>query len=931
MVTSHSGRRFHPATLTALSFGLLVTFVLFGVLRHAEQARSEYEFTRRVEARVSAVSNSFGEAVEAMRAVNLLMRSTGGVPDATFEQFALPLIELHPYLQALVVHRLVEAAERPAYEARRRALWPGFEIRQRSGKGFVRAAERPFYLVVDMAVPVQRNVQAHGYDVWSFAPHRALLQRAIDTDDATASGLVSLIEPQVRRGIVITLPLYRSGLPLEQPAQRLAALAGATEVVIDVPALIRQKLALANLLKHPGIEIDLAAPVDGKGVMEQVVRYGTAQPAEPAWWGTLTGAGTLESTRRFNVAGQTWAMTARMRESAVAHAGSMATLFAGLAFSLALAAYVRMWSMRAREVAALVDVRTADLRRTSETLRLYQRAIESSANAILLIDARDPRHPVEYVNPAFQRMRGLSAEETVGRPLEELLATAPDQRALHELRNAMRERREGHALLRLRRKDGSELFCEVYMAPVNDAEGRTEHFVIAEYDVTTAKRYEAELERRSRHDTLTGLANRVLLADRIEQAKAFATRHARPFWIVALDLDHFKYVNDSLGHAAGNALISQVGERISTVLRPTDTVARTGGDEFVLLLLDRAGEQQAVAAVNEVLAALALPFVAGGQRLHLTCSAGVAGYPADGQDADILVQHAEIAMYRAKEAGRNTLRLYQTGMSEHAVERVALVDAMRHAIVAGGFELYYQPQVDLGSGRVVGMEALIRWQHPQLGMMRPDRFIALAEDTGLIVPIGAWALRSACAQAAAWERAGHGPLRVGVNLSARQFKDAALPALVTGILQETGLRASCLELELTETLVMDEVEIAIRTMQRLKTMGVRLSIDDFGTGYSSLSYLKRFPADVLKIDQSFVRDIGNDATSSSMVAAIISLSHDLGMRVIAEGVETHAQLDFLRQRRCDEAQGYLHGRPVPAAEFERALLAERDSALTLRL
>ena len=596
-----------------------------------------------------------------------------------------------------------------------------------------------------------------------------------------------------------------------------------------------------------------------------------------------------------------------------------------LAVGMVAAAYVHGRMQRTRLIERLVEERTADLDRTSEALRLHQRAIESSANSVTLIDAHSPDGAIIHVNPAFTRLHGYGAEEVLGRPLEFLAMGVEDQPGLHDLRNAIAERREAHALLQLQRRDGTLYYEEAYLAPIKDEHGVTDYFVIFEYDVTTAKQYEAALEHRARHDMLTGLPNRVALADRIDRALAFARTDAAPVWVAVLDLDHFKHVNDSLGPAAGDRLLCQAGERMLAAVGPTDTVARTGDDEFVLLFENRADESHAAATVGKVLAAIADPFSEGAQRVFLTCSAGIAGYPGDGGDADSLVRYAQIAMYRAKESGRNAMRFYLPSMNARARERLAMVDAMRHAVNADEFELHYQPQVDLASGAVIGMEALIRWRHPQLGMMRPDRFIALAEETGLIVPIGTWVLRAACAQAAAWRGAGLGELRVAVNLSSRQFRDAALPRLIADVLRETGLPASSLEIELTESLMMEDVDTAVATMRELKAMGVHLSIDDFGTGYSSLSYLKRFPVDVLKIDQSFVRDIGQDASSSAMVAAMISLSHELGLRVIAEGVETRAQWDYLLGRGCDEVQGYYFSRPLRGRDFERMVRQRRQA------
>jgi diguanylate cyclase (GGDEF)-like protein/PAS domain S-box-containing protein len=630
----------------------------------------------------------------------------------------------------------------------------------------------------------------------------------------------------------------------------------------------------------------------------------------------------FKARRAFDVAGQRWELRLASRAAdiggAALLAAPLAVLVLGSLLSTALAAWVRGRYLHAGRTEALVERRTADLEQALGQMNLYLRAIEASANVVMLVNAREPGYPIEYVNPAFERMRGYSAAEVVGRRLFDTAQREPDQAPVAELLQLMRERREGNATMRLLCKSGQELYADVYVAPVWEGEDEPGHFVITQYDVSTAKRYEAELEVRARYDTLTGLANRALLQDRIEAAIALAGTDAA-VWVAALDLDHFKYVNDTLGHSAGDEMLKAVASRVQAAVGRADTVARTGGDEFVLVLPGRADESEAAAAVQAVLQALAEPLRLHGQDLVMTGSAGLAAWPADGIDAAALVQHAEVAMYRAKDLGRNAVQFYTPAMNARARERMALEGALRSALNHGEFELHYQPQVDLESGAVVGLEALIRWRHPILGMVRPDRFIHLAEETGLIVPIGSWVLRTACRQSREWQHAGYGHLRIAVNLSARQFAQPGLVREIERVLEETGLAPACLEIELTESLMMDDVESAIRTMGQLKQMGVKLSIDDFGTGYSSLSYLRRFPVDVLKIDRSFVRDITSSEDDAAMVSAIIELARGLRMRVIAEGVETEAQLDYLKRRGCDEVQGHVYARAASRTEVEAML------------
>jgi diguanylate cyclase (GGDEF)-like protein len=437
----------------------------------------------------------------------------------------------------------------------------------------------------------------------------------------------------------------------------------------------------------------------------------------------------------------------------------------------------------------------------------------------------------------------------------------------------------------------------------------------ARHDAQAALRLrERALEYQAHYDALTGLPNRVLLNERLGHAIADLSS---PVWLVYLDLDRFKVVNDSLGHRAGDTLLKHVAERLRAAVKPSDTVARLGGDEYVLILSDPG-------ILQGILDAVAQPVVIEGHEFFPSCSMGVAAWPADGKDEATLMRHADIAMYRAKELGRNNYQFYSRAMNAKTLERLHLEGELRHALERKEFVLHYQPQVDLRSGRIVGMEALIRWNHPELGMVPPDHFIGLAEETGLIVAIGAWVLRTACAQNKAWQCAGHTGLRVAVNLSARQFGAQDLASSISAVLAETGLAADCLDIELTESSLIADVDAAVASMCELKAIGVQLSIDDFGTGYSSLSYLKRFPIDVLKIDKSFVRDVMSDPDDAAIVASIISLAHNLKLHVIAEGVETAEQLAYLRMHGCDDMQGYLFSKPVPPAAFEQMLATAKN-------
>jgi diguanylate cyclase (GGDEF)-like protein len=438
------------------------------------------------------------------------------------------------------------------------------------------------------------------------------------------------------------------------------------------------------------------------------------------------------------------------------------------------------------------------------------------------------------------------------------------------------------------------------------------------------KRYQEELEHQANYDALTGLPNRNLLHDRLKRA-VFAQRDVRPIAVVFIDLDHFKFINDSLGHTQGDKLLAIIAERLGSIVRDGDTVARLGGDEFVLVLNDQNKEDVIFRAMQRVLSKVSEPMTIDGQELYITCSVGVSIHPQDGPDVETLLKNADVAMYRAKERGRNNFQFYTSEMNDLANERLAVEHSLRRALEREELLLHYQPKVDLATGTIVGVEALLRWQHPEWGLTAPERFVPIAEETGLIVQIGEWVLHTACRQNRIWQESGLPPVVMSVNLSARQFRHGNFVKLVTRILNETGLKPEHLEMELTESMVMHNAEAVIAILRGLKSIGVRLSLDDFGTGYSSLSYLSRLPIDTLKIDRSFVQQIGNqDERNDGVLAqAIISLGHSLDLKVIAEGVETDAQLKFLRAHQCDEVQGFCFSEPTAPEEFAKMLAEKR--------
>ncbi len=464
-------------------------------------------------------------------------------------------------------------------------------------------------------------------------------------------------------------------------------------------------------------------------------------------------------------------------------------------------------------------------------------------------------------------------------------------------------------------KRGTRRWLETHATPLRDTEGKAYALVGVTRDVTARKAAEARIEFLAYHDALTELPNRLLTKDRVELAISAAERVGTKTALLFLDLDNFKTINDSLGHIVGDALLKGVAARLRECLRDSDTLSRQGGDEFLVVLPDVGGNEAIIEVSEKILERMGETFGIDNYELSTSLSIGIAVYPDDGDDFDTLLKKADTAMYQAKGAGRNTYRFHTEQMNADAIEHLYMRNGLRQAVQMGEFALLYQPQVNLDSGAVIGAEALIRWNHPELGMVPPKRFISIAEDSGFIVPIGDWVLREACRQAAVWQRAGLPDLVVAVNLSSVQFKRGNLETSVTQALTESGLDPALLELELTESILIQDTEKVLATLQRLKALGVNLSIDDFGTGYSSLSYLTRFNVDKLKIDQSFVHDMADNPNDAAIVLAIIQMARSLNLKTIAEGVEDERQLSLLRRQQCDEAQGYRFARPMPAEEL----------------
>ncbi len=557
---------------------------------------------------------------------------------------------------------------------------------------------------------------------------------------------------------------------------------------------------------------------------------------------------------------------------------------------------------------------------------LFETIVSISADAIIAVDESQR---IILFNWGAEQVFQYKAMEVLGRPLDLLIP----ERFIQSHRQRVREfaaasqtarRMNERGEITGRRKDGTEFPAEASIAKTT-REGRS---VLAVFlrDVTARKQAETRRTYLAYYDGLTGLPNRMLFADRLNQAMLEGIRGDRPVAVLLMDVDRFRAFNDTLGHEAGDQLLRAVGRRLRLSTRESDTLARLGGDEFGIVLTGLQGEDGIGRALQRIMDSFAEPVSIEDQTLYVTMSAGASVHPGDSVSAEGLIRNADVALSRAREMGGNAFQFFKPEMYARTARNLALETDLRRSLERGDFVVHYQPQFDLASGAIIGAEALVRWMHPQRGLVPPGEFIPLAEETGLIVPLGEWVLRRALAQARAWHESGLPPLQIAVNFSVRQFRHAAMVETVRRALEETEADPAWLDIELTESSIMKDQEGVVASLRELKQLGIGVSVDDFGTGYSSLARLKRFPIDVLKVDQSFVRNVTTDASDAAIAATIVTLAKSLGMRVIAEGVETEEQADFLRSKGCDGAQGYLFSRPLPPEDFFRLVEEKRLAA-----
>ncbi len=564
----------------------------------------------------------------------------------------------------------------------------------------------------------------------------------------------------------------------------------------------------------------------------------------------------------------------------------------------------KLWMLISRDI--------TERKKAEESYRLTAKIFEGSNDAIVITDTKGN---ILNVNRAFTAITGYEKSKVVGQNPRLMKSDRHDNSYYRRIWKTLLKTGSWNGEVWDKRQDGSDYPKWLSISCVKNEFNEPSHFVGIFTDITERKEAEDKLRQLAHFDPLTHLPNRSLFIDRLKEAVELTIRLNKRIAVMFLDLDRFKIVNDTLGHQAGDHLLIEVAHRLEACIRSTDTVARLAGDEFTIILSNLDNPQEAALVAKKILAAFNPPINLDGREVFISASIGISIFPEDGKNVGQLLKNADAAMYHAKESGRNNYQFFSHLINQKVLDELEMQTNLRNALKCNEFLLHYQPQISLESGKIIGLEVLVRWKHPKLGFIPPGKFIPYAEKTDLIISIGEWVLRTACERSVFWQQQGLAPLRISVNLSGMQLKQTDQVATVAAILADTGLDPNLLELELTESVVMENAEVTINTLRELKAMGIRLSIDDFGTGYSSLSYLKRFPIDTLKIDRSFVKDITTDFDDEAIASTIIAMAHNLRLKVIAEGVETKEQLTILQKKNCDEVQGYYFSKPLPEKEL----------------
>ena len=932
---NHSRLRLYVPWLI-LSIGIILSIIAFFLVRNWEEAIISADFKMFATTRAAAIHREAIRHMDASTALVGLYDASREVDRQEFRQFSKEVLSHHADILAVMWLPRVSPAE--LGKLKRQAAQDGLSnlnIHEPNSIGSAAAhAGQSDYFPVYYVQPEEANSSLLGVDLMADSVYRGVLESARDSGEVMASSPVRLRADQASSyGMLLAQAVYQRGATLRTVAERRAALKGFVLQLFGVGSFVEESWLDGGILG-----LDLSVYYEMGSNTRQLIYYqpSPSRKDDKDFVSKLSNlnsyATKLSWQTSLDLLGESWKLVftpAPKFWSTHPVWRAWSVLGLGLLMSILLGTYsfrLSRQSVRAESLARNLTRTNLNLEREIEVRARVEaqavklsRAIEQSADAVMITDGDGV---IEYVNSAFEQVTGYSFDEAVGKKPNLVKSGQHDDKFYHQLWMTIARGEVFQDVLINRHKNGVLYYEEKTITPLKDRAGNITHYIATGKDITERMQTQERLHYLAYNDLLTDLPNRLLFLERLTHALKNRSGPEHRLAIMCLDLDRFKMINDTLGHEVGDNLLRQVAALLQSLIGEGDTIARLGGDGFGILFEDLGSLDRVAAQARKILEACTHPQYVAGHELYIAPSIGIGVYPEDGDDANTLLKNADVALHRSKDQGGNNYQYYSSDMTSKAFERLSLETSLRRALENEEFRVYFQPQIDLLSGKVMGAEALLRWEHPEFGLVSPLEFIPLLEETGLIVPVGEWILRQACEWAMAQQK--HGEMRISVNLSGRQFRVPELMDQVTRALTASRLKPELLELEITESVLMQGDKVSTFNLMALDKLGVRLAIDDFGTGYSSLSYLKRFPIKTLKIDRAFIRDVTHDQDDTAIVTAIIAMAHSLKMEVVAEGVETKQQLDFLRRLDCDVVQGYLISRPLPVTEIKRFLARGRQ-------
>ncbi len=891
----------------------LATLAIFNLKNHEEET-----YANEVALARDLITQRLSGVDEVLHSVKALFDASSHVDANEFRILSENAFDRHQYINSFLYMPLVSDNERDAFEKKMRdeGYYTYAITENKNGQRQLSPPREKYFPIIYMEPFSPKNAASLGFDLLSETQNEAYIMHAIDSSESV---ILPIDAPNHTQQHMLVKPLYAGKDTPKTISERRHTINGMIALYIDSQKII-DGISLAENISLRLENIPLLQSQNNKLMLDH------RQPLEDS--DRLIPLMALTNQSQFNIGALqfsliidkhiAWKETRYEQVIAAFLVGIIITVLL-LLLSKAIKDRASELQRRNQEIKNLVDQRTRELALEKDRAHI---TLASIGDGVITTNSDGE---VDYINPAAEIITGWGRTDAIQKPIDEIFVVINEKTKKIQANPVYKCLTSKEAVILpeysavINQENNQAQAVEATVAPIVDDNNKLGGTVLVFHDVSEARKMSQQMTYQATHDALTGLPNRVLLIDRLKQALSRAPWNKKSVAVLFLDLDRFKIVNDTLGHEAGDELLCQIADRMENCIREGDTISRLGGDEFVIVLTDLAAEEDIPVVAKKFVDALAHPFSLNEQEFFISASIGISLFPAHGDDPFTLMKNADIAMYQAKNSGRNNFLFYDADMNSIDSKRLSLETDLRRALERDELELYYQPQIDIKTSTIIGAEALLRWNHSSLGLVSPMDFIPLAEETGLIVPIGQWVMEQACQQVNAWHHQGLKPIHIAVNIAHRQFNSGSLMLDVKRALSKSGLEARYLELELTEGILAENSHSAINTLNDLKKMGIKLSIDDFGTGYSSFAYLKRFPLNALKVDRCFVKDITQNKDDAAICSAIIAMAHNLNLHVVAEGVEDEEQLAFLKQHDCDFVQGFYYSRPVPAKNFAEML------------